>query len=211
MSTIAALSETQYAGDVSALQPEATALYHALDHVENPTYVLSDQLRILRVNDGWRRFAVGNGGATMLDRWGRGSFVLEAISGDLREFYRVLFEDARRSGVRREHDYECSSSQVERRFRMFMYPTVEQFLVVTHSLRLESPHERTAMPAGDATYRRDGMIVMCSSCRRVKVAQETYDRERWDWVPSYVEAMPDHISHGLCAACVEQDFPSLRR
>ncbi len=195
---------------MSATHPEATALYHALDHVDNPTYVLSDQLRILRVNDGWRRFALANCGASMLDRWGRGSFVLDAISADLREFYRALYEEARTSSERREHDYECSSGQVERRFRMFMYPTAEKFLVVTHSLRIERPHERVAMPAAGGTYRRDGTMVMCSSCRRTKVAQAPHDPERWDWVPSYVDAMPDNVSHGLCAACIEQDFPNLR-
>ncbi|MBL0215188.1 MAG: hypothetical protein IPQ07_15030 [Myxococcales bacterium] len=195
---------------MSDAHPEASALYHALDHVDNPTYVLSDQLRIVRVNDGWRRFALANNGASMLDRWGRGSFVLDAISGDLREFYRAMYEDARTTGERREHDYECSSVEVERRFRMLMYPTVEGFLVVTHSLRIERPHERVAMLVDETTYSRDGTIVMCASCRRVKVAQAPHERERWDWVPSFVDAMPANVSHGLCAACVELDFPSLR-
>ncbi len=180
--------------------PDALAMFRSLEHVDDTSYLLSQDLRIVRVNAAWARFAEANGGHDMLAHWGRGAFVLDAIAGELRAFYRDLFEGVLATGERREHDYECSSDRVERLFRMVVFPVAAPFLVITHSLRVERAHDRPEAAADEAAYRRDGIISMCSSCRRV---QSLGAAERWNWVPSWVVSMPHDVSHGLCPPCAQ--------
>ncbi len=52
--------------------PNAVALFRSLASGDNTAYVLSDGLRIIRVNEAWTKFARANGGEGMLDRCGRG-------------------------------------------------------------------------------------------------------------------------------------------
>jgi hypothetical protein len=180
--------------------PSVVALFRSLASGDNTTYVLSEDLRITRVNDAWTRFARANGGEDMLVRCGRGTRLLDSISGDLRELHRELLDGVATTSERCEYDYECSSAETERTFRMVVFPAEARYLVVTHSLRIERPHHRPAMAADDQAYTRDGFIRMCSNCRRVSAIGAN---ERWDWVPAYVSAMPDNVSHGLCPPCFE--------
>lgn len=178
--------------------PLAVALTRSLASSDNPTYVLSRRLRIVHVNDAWTRFAHANDGADVIAHWGRGTSVLEATSGELRDFYRERFEAVLHDGQRWEHDYECSSPEMFRRFRMIAFPAEGSFLVVTNSLQISRPHERAELPPDDVEYVRDGVILMCANCRRVRAAKPA---ERWDWVPEYVRTMRRNTSHGLCPPC----------
>jgi hypothetical protein len=178
-------------------QPTPLELFRSLASSENTSYLLSDELRIVRVNEAWTRFAEHNGGDAMLARWKRGAYVLDAISIVLRDFYRALFTRALAGTVPIHHDYECSSDTVERFFRMTVYPLHSAFLAVTHSLTVERPHDRTECDPSD-TYLHDGVLRVCSHCRRVRAKGSL---ERWDWVPAYVREPPPNLSHGLCAPC----------
>lgn len=180
--------------------PRRSRCFRCLGHIDNTSYLLSHDLRIVRVNAAWTRFAEANDGHDMLAPWGRGSCILDAVSGPLRAHHRELFEQVLATGQRREQDYECSSDRVERRFRMVVFPVAASVLVVTHSLRLERPLDHEAAGADEARYRRDGIIRMCSNCRRVQARGVA---ERWDWVPTWVVSMPHDVSHGLCPPCAQ--------
>jgi hypothetical protein len=174
------------------------AVYRTVKDSDNTSYLLSNGLQIARVNTGWTKFALENGGKDLLARWGRGSSILDAIPGALRGLYQDGFLRALATGKQWEHDYECSSPGVYREFRMYAFPVESTFLAVTHALRIERPHDRAVSPADDAAYTSDGIIRMCSYCRRVHAVE---GRDRWDWVPAYVSAMPANVSHGLCPPC----------
>lgn len=181
--------------------PGPVAAFDAVADADNVSYLLSRELRIVRVNRAWTRFADANGG---LDpRWGRGAYLLDAIAPPLRGFYRDLHLETFDAAERREHDYECSSDEVFRRFHMIVLPVDATFLLVTHALTVERPHDREAHPADDTSYFVDGVLTMCAHCRRVRAA----DVERWDWVPSYVGHTPANVSHGLCRVCVVAYYP----
>jgi hypothetical protein len=174
------------------------ALYRALETTDDCSYVLTADLRLVRTNAAWTRFARLNGGEALLLRWTRNASILDAMSGELQTFYREAFARVLATGQRWDHDYECSSDQVYRSYRMLVFPVGQNFLVVTNSLRLERPHDHVAIAANDADYVHDGVIRMCANCRRVRVVGSI---ERWDWVPDYVRTMRPNVSHGLCAAC----------
>ena len=177
----------------------APAVFGALAQLDNPSYLLSSDLRIVRVNEAWTRLAERNGGGALLTRWGRGAAVLDAISGPLRTFYRDLFERAL-VGEPVHHDYDCSSDGSPRVFRMMVLPLPPGFLAVTHSLRVEPGDVRADAPSG--RYVRDGIVNMCSCCRRVRrVSDDARDPDRWDWLTAFIDAPPANVSHGLCAPC----------
>jgi hypothetical protein len=179
------------------------ALYRSVKDQDSTTYVVARDFSLVRTNEAWTRFALANHGEAVLARWTVGRSILDAMTGELREFYRTAFERALVTGERWEHDYECSSSELFRTYRMFVFPLKSSGLVVSHSLRVEEPHERLALAASGA-YRREGVITMCASCRRVRALEPS---EHWDWVPAYVRELPAETSHGLCPPCAKS-YPS---
>ncbi len=177
--------------------------YRAMAHVDDTSYILSDEFRIVRVNAAWNRFAEANNGHEMLARWGRGANVLDAISGDLRESFRAMFERALNTNEKVEHDYECNSPTINRTCRMFAIPIDGQFLVVTHAVRLEGD----ARALIEENYQHDGVVVACAGCRRVRSLNKG---ERWDWVAGYLDLFLDNISHGSCSLCATLAMLPLR-
>ncbi|MDO9019914.1 MAG: hypothetical protein Q8S73_15435 [Deltaproteobacteria bacterium] len=172
----------------------------ALSESDDITFVLGADRRIVQFNEAWSRFALANGGGAGLQRWeGGGAPIDEAIPEVLRAFYVDAFARSLASGERWEHEYECSSAETYRRYRMVTYPVDGRFLVVVHSLVAELPHER-AECAPTGAYAADGIIVLCSHCRRVR---NPAGLRRWDWVPAYVRSPPENVSHGLCEPCYE--------
>ncbi len=78
-------------------------------------------------------------------------------------------------------------------------------LIVVHSLIVERPYsgeDWEPKPPGEETYcDENGLIRQCADCRRVR---RPGPEAIWDWVPDYVTAQPDRISHGLCEICLER-------
>lgn len=176
------------------------AIFGASAESHDVTYVLSHDLALVRANAAWARFARENDGDAVLARWGRGARVDAAISPPLRGFYTAAYARVIATGNRWEHDYECSSPTTFRKFRMVVYPVNAQFLVVVNSLTVEVPHSQPVSEADDPTYALEGIVTMCSHCRRVRNQRVG---KQWDWVPSYVASPPNNLSHGLCEACFE--------
>jgi len=178
--------------------PTLAQLFESLSETDDVAYALGPDRTILATNPGWSRFARANGAGTSLERWERGDATFDdALPASLRAFYLDAFARVHGSGERWEHEYECSSGTVYRRFRTVVYPVEGQCLVVVNSLVLEAPHPGEESPPGEV-YTTRGVIVMCSHCRRVRNPTGTL---RWDWVPAYVRAPPPNLSHGLCEPC----------
>ena len=173
---------------------------------ENTAYLLSAELRLVHTNLGWIRFALANGGEGMVPRWGLGTRVIDAIPAGLQELYRKGFERVLAFGVDWVHDYECSSADQYREFRMTVSRMEHAHLMVSHALLELRHHLRSSQPPDDALYRRDGLIVMCAYCRRVST--QTLATPRWDWVADYVTDPPPNLTHGICPLCVDHYFPA---
>jgi hypothetical protein len=178
---------------------EFLSLLEGLAASEDAVYALSRDLKLVHTNDGWHRFARDNGGGEVLSHWSSGASIMDAIPSVLRGFYTTAFQRAFATGERWEHNYECSSAEIYRQYRMVVYPFEGQFLVVVNALIIETPHTREASSLDQSAYKVDGIIGMCSHCRRVR---NPNNKLRWDWVPDFVRAPPPNLSHGLCEPCV---------
>ena len=175
-----------------------------LDRDPSPIVAIDGAHNVIYVNEAWHAFARDNGARSGADDGVIGSSWDAAIPSALAPAFAALFAQARRDRMA-GFDYECSSPTVRRVFHMTVYPRKDDGVLMIHSLRVSEPHPGPAMPALESQYRpAGGAIVMCMHCRRTR----RVDDGHWDWVPSWVARMPDGVSHGLCAPCMEHFFPA---
>jgi hypothetical protein len=165
-------------------------------------YSLDDTLRVTWVNEGWHRFARDNDARPdcqlLVDPIGLS--IVAVTPPAMRAFYARLFIQARsrlRGDPPARHVYECSTPTIHRTCVMHVYPVAGGGLLAVNSTLRELAHGAIADAVVDEYRTRDGVLTMCASCRRVRRA----DGAGWDFVPSWVEAMPAGLSHGLCAVC----------
>lgn len=181
-------------------------------HPPGVVYAVDRSLRCTWHNRGWDDFARANGAGEDFERhWGVGCNVLDAVAGPIRAFYDYTFGVIMERGRPWERAIECSSAEVFRAVRLRMLPLPDgSGIVIVGDTMLERPHDPVARPASaavDARYRgADGIIVQCGHCVRVR---RVSDVERWDWVPGFVERIPDNVSHSLCPVCLEYFFPDM--
>ena len=85
-----------------------------------------------------------------------------------------------------------------------MLPLDPEGWLVYNALVVQRPRRDEAHPLGEAYVGPRGMIVQCSSCRRVRHGR---DLDRWDWVPEVMQDKAVAISHGPCEPCLGFCFP----
>ena len=185
---------------------EFIGLFHAsmdlettlLEHDSSVMFTLDEELRLYSCNLAWNHFAAANGGSHLERSAVKGRPLLDFVSGDLRDFYRLAYLAVQASTTAWRHEYECSSADTTRRFSMTVY-AIGGGLLVINSLHVEEPHTGLAANPSEANYRTSsGLIVMCSNCRRTR---RPGSEETWDWVPAFVSSPRSQVSHGLCPPC----------
>lgn len=178
--------------------------FESVAHSRDTAYVLSADWRLLRINDGWKRFALENGGASVLERWPQGSSIQGVIGAALWEFYQTVFDRVHATGQHFEHDYECSSPELYRLMHMVVYPHEAGSVLVVSSPTIECRHDDGVQAFRLADYEHHGVVVTCSHCRRFRNPMRD---GAWDWIPELVRNPPARASHGLCPTCFEHYYP----
>jgi hypothetical protein len=172
-------------------------------------YALDRELHLRYCNRAWDDFAVDNNGEHLTRALVVGRPLLEFISGPPAEHFREACRRVLELNKTWLQDYECSSAGTFRKFAMHVHPFGNGAgLLVVNSPLVQHPHNEAAQPALEAAYRGpDGLIVMCSNCRRTRRCGED---ELWVWAPGFVSAPPPGVSHGLCTPCAERYFLALQ-
>lgn len=168
----------------------------ALDRIDSTLAALDAHANIIWVNDVWYRFANENGFDFTFDRY---SSYLDGISGHLRGDYQEVFANVAATGTVFEQEYECSTAETIRHYRMRVLPFPPDGLLVEHT-QIAS-HEA---PIGEAAIEElyldeDRLITQCSNCRRVRRSSD--GAESWVWVPEWVGRSHPATSHGICTPC----------
>lgn len=168
-------------------------------NAEASTLVAIDAAGVMQwVNPAWYLFSTRNGARDIRRRFGLGTRYVEGIAGPLRDLYERRFAACLAGAAPVEYDYECSSPERFRAFRLRMLPLAGEGILLSHYLVAEHPHDRPRSPPDEARYRDgDGILTQCSNCRRARRADET----AWDWIPEWVNAALPRVSHGLCPLC----------
>lgn len=169
-------------------------------------FAVDKNLCLSYFNPAWYVFASENRGQPVISgNFPLGTPVLDAISGDLKEFYRKNLQQVFDKGEVWHHEYECSSPDSFRVFAQSVYPLKNsEGLVFVNQLRIERPISDEGRRIGKPdvqTYLQDsGYINQCSNCRCV---QRVDENEVWDWVTDWVESSPHETSHTICPVCFD--------
>lgn len=174
----------------------------AVESSPHACFALTESLDICYCNSAWDRFALENEGPNALAASILHKPFLQFVPDDLRLIYKEIFQRARALGRMQSLDYECSSAQAFRVYRMQVYPLRPGCgFVVMNSLVIVHPHTRAVCEPNDARYRCQlGLIHMCANCRRTLRMDEP---ETWDWIPAYVEHPRRDVTHTICPFCRE--------
>jgi len=174
-----------------------------LENSNDIIYGVWPDLTLAFLNAAWFRFAAENRGEPAIaTQWTLGRSILDAMPEPLvpffeRNFCRVLAESRRW-----EHSYECSSDEVQRTFRLTVYPLGNaEGLLLVNSLKVEAPQQQMPSPSLAERYiNAHGVITQCCHCRKFRPVGE---KNAWDWIPAWVRhmPMPERVSHGLCEMC----------
>jgi hypothetical protein len=160
---------------------------------------LNNDLRICYCNPAWDRFALANDGEFALSERVLGAVIVDFVPPELVEFYTAAFAGARDAIV--EFDYECSSPDLYRTFKMQILPSEQpKGYTVVNALnvveKMEGKHP--ALVLGPQYITEDGFITVCSHCRR---SRRVNAPDKWDWVPANLKPAQRNVSHGLCPIC----------
>jgi hypothetical protein len=187
----------------------------AMDRHTGSVYGLWPDLSLAYLNPAWFRFSAENHGEPAIScRWSLGAPLMAAIPDPLQTFYTDLFTTALAqipipTARPLQHEYECSSASLYRRFLMTLYPLKSGAgLLIVNTLVTERNHDadsRPPQPANEALYvDQDGIMRQCAHCRRIQV---TGNADLWHWVPAWVEHCPPSTSHTLCTFCLDYYYP----
>jgi hypothetical protein len=175
----------------------------------NSIFGLSKDLLLIYMNPGWFDFARANAGEPAIsERFTVGENVADSMTGEARDYYLNAYQHILNTGEVWHHDYECSSPDKFRIFHQSTYPLYKRNgLIVVNSLINEQPHDPTARIPHEPDERlytqESGFITQCCNCRRV---QRVSGNDLWDWVPAWVESIPDNSSHTFCHICYDYYF-----
>lgn len=197
----------KYAFSVRSKPTGGSILVSTLEASEHVCCQLNGELRITYCNPAWNRFALANNGGLALSDRVLGSIIMDFVPPELIEFYSAVFAKAHDAIV--EFDYECSSAEVYRSFRMQILPMEQPTgFTVINALRFEEKieRERTAFAFVPEYVTNAGIITVCSHCRRSRRVDAS---GHWDWVPANLKPAQRNVSHGLCPTCHEYFYRHL--
>lgn len=165
-------------------------------------YAVDKDLRLIYFNKAYLEFAKSNNGEPYLSqKYPLGSYLPDAICGDIKELYLNKLSNVLTSGKSEQLLYECSSSLLHRLFMQKLYPLRNKAgIVIINALNTEKKIKIKEELTSNLYLQDTGFINQCSNCRRTQSSKNT---NFWDWVPNYIIKMPNNISHTICPICFD--------
>jgi hypothetical protein len=171
--------------------------------VETLSYAIDDQDRLIKVDDGYYRFAEENGWDRAGDSLGRSLW--DFVAGhDVKKLQRLLLRRVR-EGVRDvELPFRCDGPEVTREMDIRIAAD-RSGRVVLFSARLRSEEEREEpQPLLDANTPRDegDFLPMCAWCDRFLVEGEWVEvEEAAKRLELFRRRQMPLLDHGICPQC----------
>lgn len=175
-----------------------------VDKSGNTCFAIDVDNRIFFYNDAYVKFARENQGDKIVKEWGLGRNILEAIQGPQREFFKVYFAQCISEGCVNTFAYECSSPEVFRLLKMYIYPLKNKNgLFLDHCFLVTKTIDREVACCSRRSYMDEhGLVRQCGHCRRTL----NIENNSWDWCPNFLGYRK--ISHSLCRNCLDHYYPA---
>jgi len=167
-------------------------------------YELDHDNRIVDVDETWSAFAAENGTDALERNKVLGRDIASYIAGwSLADMYTTVFDYVRDNQVVVVAPFRCDSPESRRYMELEIAPRPERHLQLTGRLVRQQDHPY--VPLLDLKQKRNGQWqVVCSVCRRIKIAGE-----QWLEVEDALDdpyAIPDEglplLTHDVCPDCV---------
>jgi hypothetical protein len=180
------------------------------EYNEDPAiiYALDDDLRLVRCNPAWDRFAHDNGAAELAGSRVLGTCILDVIPNILHDFYGAAYDSVRKFRRHWWHVFDCSSFGLSRSFQMRVLPANGNGLLVVNTLVRAEPHPEPIAARIEEYTDADGIATMCANCRR---AEHLTQPGRWDWIPMLLFTSGALVKPGLCPFCFAYHYTGRSR
>jgi hypothetical protein len=171
--------------------------------VETLSYAIDEEDRLIRVDDGYYRFAEENGWSGAVDSLGRSLW--DFVTGhEVQKLQRLLLRRVR-EGVRNvELPFRCDGPEVTREMDIRIAAD-SSGRVVMFSARICAERERAApQPLFDPSAARDdgAFLPMCAWCDRFLVAGEWVEAEEAvKRLELFRRSEMPALDHGICPQC----------
>lgn len=171
----------------------------SLSRSENTIIGIDRDLKVNLLNDAYYQFALQNNGEDIKERFSLGSNILSAISGEQREYYKYLFRKLFDSNKHHSHDYECSSVEKYRLYKMFLYPSKDNVVLLLEHTRIEEkPINQKEISSDPKDFiDKNNVMVQCGHCRKVR----NIHNKQWCWLKESFTYK--RISHTICNICFD--------
>jgi len=178
-----------------------------LEATADNVLITNSDLALCAANSSFVRFLEANGGAAGSTADWLGTSVIDRMTKPVSNYYQDAFERLLSTAGTWDHDYECHSPDLNRRFHLSCYTLpASAGLVMTHHLVHEGPHSDVAVAVAEVHVSPEGFVVQCSHCRKIRNHER---HEGWDWVPTLLEPATSNVSHTFCAPCLDHFYPDL--
>ena len=178
----------------AAVLPDPQSRVIAASH--DSIYIVDQALTIRAYNEGYARFGAANGCPQVAKDYGIGRNLISVLPPAAADIYVPAYMSALENGARCDHDYECSSSRVLRRFHQTVYPLHDGHgLIIANHLVYEMPHASRGTGTSPRHFDAEGWITQCACCRKIRDGAHP---EKWDWVPGLVDAPHPRTTHSYC-------------
>jgi len=171
-------------------------------------YALDQELRFVRCNPAWDRFARDNGNAELTGSSVLGTCITDVTPNVLRDFYCTAYASVRKFQRQWWHVFDCSSSEMFRSFQMRVLPAASDRILVVNTPICEEPHQRQIAARIEEYTDADGVATLCANCRRVEHLTQP---GRWDWMPLLLGLSGTLVQPGLCPFCCAYHYPGRAR
>jgi hypothetical protein len=175
----------------------------AYDRDDSVIYLLDADWKIVRCNPAWDRFALANRGDSAVAAKVVGTAILDVVPRALRDFYCAAYNNVQQFQREWWHNFECSSPTLQRVYQMRILPCDMGELLTINTLVSESPHQGTVPKPVEEYATSDGIVTMCSNCRRVRRLRQP---TTWDWVPELLLSGEVLRTFGLCEFCTAYHY-----
>lgn len=130
------------------------------------------------------------------------------MSDPLRQFYLTAYNTIMGNNRAWDHEYDCSSATLYRRYLQSTFPLQGEGLVVVNRLVDERAHTTESAPPVKEHYLNEKQLVpQCAHCHKVR--RHGADLT-WDWVSEWVADPPEEVTHSLCEHCTEYYYEKLQ-
>lgn len=177
-------------------------------------YVIDEADRIVSVSDNWLLFAQENEAtASCYPDAIMNKPIWDCISDmETQHLYEVILEKVRTTGKSVVLPFRCDAPDRRRYLELLIKPVHQKCIEFTSYIIREESRDTVELLEAD-TPRSDGIIKMCSMCKKVELSGGN-----WVEVEIAVAALKlfeqpklPQISHGLCAECLESGFAEAKK